>query len=92
MPTHWGGSDVEPEFGAQVWVNNFIPLKKMGIRVGLPSMSGSGARMPWLGQFLGNCSRIAQKPCTYDFVPLHWYGDFEGLASHIGEYIATWVF
>lgn len=85
----WGGSSVDPKHGAQVWVSNFVPLRAMGIRVGLPSMSSSRAGLPWLRQFLGNCSQIAQKPCTYDFVPLHWYGDFEGLANHIGEYVAT---
>jgi hypothetical protein len=30
-----------------------------------------------------------KRNCTYDFVPLHWYGDFQGLASHIGEYSAA---
>ena len=29
------------------------------------------------------------KDCTIDFIALHYYGDFEGLASHIGEYVAT---
>lgn len=89
MSTRWGGSNVDPTFGAEVWVNNFIPLQAMGIRVGLPSTSSSRAGLMWLKRFLGSCSQIIHKPCTYDFVPLHWYGDFEGLASHIGEYVAT---
>jgi hypothetical protein len=31
----------------------------------------------------------ACKNCTFDFIPLHWYGDFGGLASHLGEYTAA---
>ena len=27
--------------------------------------------------------------CTFDFIPLHWYGNFDGLASHIGTYQAA---
>uniref|UniRef100_L2FNZ9 F5 8 type c domain protein n=1 Tax=Colletotrichum fructicola (strain Nara gc5) TaxID=1213859 RepID=L2FNZ9_COLFN len=26
-----------------------------------------------------------KKNCTYDFLPVHWYDNFAGLASHIGE-------
>lgn len=84
-----GGSGVDPAFGAQVWVNNIIPLQQMGIRAGLPGTTGSKDGLPWLRQFLGNCSNILGKKCKYDFVTLHWYGNFEGLASHIGEYVAT---
>lgn len=61
----------------------------MGIRAGLPAPSGSTEGLPWIRQFLGNCSEITGEDCVYDFVTLHWYGNFEGLASHIGEYVAT---
>ena len=84
----YGGSNVSPAHGAQVWVNNIIPLQSMGIRVGLPAPTGSDYGLPWLESFLGNCSRIIGKECTYDFVTMHWYGSFEGLASRIGEYTA----
>lgn len=90
-PTEWGGSNVEPSVAAQVWVSNIIPLQEMGIKVGLPACTGGWGGIPWTKQFLGNCSKLISgggkpKNCTYDFVPLHWYGNFEGLASHIGEY------
>lgn len=90
-----GGSAVDPKFGAQVWVNNIVPLQDMGVKVGLPAATGGWGGLPWLQQFLANCSDIISegtsttKNCTYDFVPLHWYGTFEGLASHIGEYAAA---
>ncbi|KAK3323127.1 glycosyl hydrolase catalytic core-domain-containing protein, partial [Cercophora scortea] len=90
----YGGSNVDPSFAAQVWVNNIIPLQKLNISVGLPACTGAPTGIPWLTQFLGNCSKIIStggkaKNCTFDFVPLHWYGDFGGLASHMGEYSAA---
>lgn len=90
----YGGSDIEPSVAAEVWVANIIPLQELGVLVGLPSCSGSTESVPWLNQMLGNCSKLIStsgttKNCTYDFVPMHWYGNFEGLASHIGTYSAA---
>ena len=93
-PAAWGGSDIKPEVAAQVWVNNMIPLQKMGIKVGLPATMSTPDGLQWLKDFLVECSGIIseggnKKNCTYDFVPIHWYGDFGGLASHMGTYSAT---
>lgn len=90
-----GGSDIEPRDAAQAWVLNFEPLGKMGIKLGLPATTGGPDGLPWLKQFLANCSDIVstgsqKKNCTWDFVPVHWYDNFAGLASLIGERRATW--
>jgi hypothetical protein len=50
--------------------------------------------LPWLKQFLSNCSALIstdnqKKNCTFDFLPVHWYDNFAGLASLIGERRAT---
>ena len=92
----WGGSDVSPDVAAQAWVANFEPLGEMGVKLGLPACMGSYDSLPWLKNFLGNCSEILSKDgdkknCTWDFLPVHWYDNFEGLASHIGERRATYV-
>jgi hypothetical protein len=92
--TQYGGSDIDPTIAAQVWVNNIIPLQKLGIKAGLPACTGGWGGLPWTRQFLGNCSKLIStstqtKNCSFEFVPLHWYGNFEGLASHIGEWAAT---
>lgn len=89
-----GGSNIDPSVAAEAWVTNIIPLQEMGVKVGLPACTGGQGGLPWTKQFLSNCSKIISKDgktknCTYDFVPLHWYGNFEGLASHIGEYSAA---
>lgn len=92
-PEH-GGSLIDPKRAAGVWVKNMIPLGEMGVKLGLPAPTGGWDGVPWLRQFLGNCSEIIstggeKKNCTYDFVPIHWYGNFDGLASHIGTYSAA---
>lgn len=91
----YGGSNVKPADAAQAWVANFEPLGQMGIKLGLPACTGGWNSLPWLKQFLGNCSDIIsagsnnKKNCTWDFLPVHWYDNFAGLASHIGERRAT---
>lgn len=93
-PFVYGGSNIDPADAAQVWVKNLIPLQEMGVRVGLPACTGGTSGLPWLRSFLDECSKLISndketKNCTYDFVTVHWYGNFEGLASHMGEYSAA---
>lgn len=90
-----GGSGVAPAVAAQAWVANFEPLGRLGVRLGLPACTGGWGSLPWLKHFLGNCSALvsaggAPRNCTWDFLPVHWYDNFAGLASHIGERRATW--
>lgn len=86
----WGGSDIDPHRAAIAWVANFEPLGKMGIKLGLPVCTGSPDGLTWTKQFMANCSEIVsqggpKKNCTWDFLPVHWYDNFGGLMSHIGE-------
>ncbi|ROT36099.1 hypothetical protein SODALDRAFT_320546 [Sodiomyces alkalinus F11] len=87
---HSGGSGIPPRDAARAWVANFVPLQEMGIQVGLPAMTGAPAGLVWLHEFLDHCSELvssgnSRTNCTYDFLPVHWYDNFEGFASHIGE-------
>ncbi|KAI0481959.1 glycoside hydrolase family 128 protein [Xylariaceae sp. FL0804] len=94
-PYEWGGSDIAPATAAEVWLRNIAPLAERGVKLGLPACTGGTGGIPWLQQFLANCSQqisansSVQQNCTYDFVNIHWYGNFEGLASHMGEYSAA---
>ena len=86
-----GGSSLNPQVAAQVWMQYIEPLASKGVKLGAPACSGAPTGLQWLREFFTACDQ-----CTIDFVPLHWYGNFEGLASHVGEYIAafnrsTWV-
>jgi hypothetical protein len=91
-----GGSNIAPKVAAEAWVANFEPLGEMGVKLGLPACTGGWGGMPWLRQFLGNCTEIksqggSKKNCTWDYLPVHWYDNFEGLASHVGERLAEYV-
>ncbi|KAH7625315.1 glycosyl hydrolase catalytic core-domain-containing protein [Sordaria sp. MPI-SDFR-AT-0083] len=96
-PGEYGGSEINPDVAAQVWVNNIVPLQEdyKALRIGLPACTGAPAGMEWSKKFLEACSDLisgdgkTKKNCTFDFVPIHWYGNFEGLASHMGEYSAA---
>ena len=79
-----GGSSIPVETAAQIWMNEMEPLAKLGIKIGAPACTGSETGRQWLQNFFTVCSN-----CTVDFIPIHWYGTFEGLASHIGEYVGT---
>jgi hypothetical protein len=76
-----GGSDISPTLAVAVWKAEIQPLKEEGIKLGLPATTGSPGGLDWLGSFLEECDG----DCEFDFVPVHWYGNFEGLASHIGQ-------
>ncbi|KAK5991858.1 Alkali-sensitive linkage 1-like protein [Cladobotryum mycophilum] len=88
-PAEWGGSNVSPANAARAWKANFAPLKKQGIKVGLPAVTGAPSGLLWLKQFVGNCTLLLGSPCSYDFLPVHWYDNFGGLQSHVNEAIAT---
>jgi len=82
-----GGSNITPNYAARLWATNIEPLKqKYGLQLGAPACTGAPSGFDWLTQFFGNCSGN----CSVDFIPLHWYGNFEGLASHVGQYHAAW--
>lgn len=88
--TSGGGSSIAPADAAVAWVANFEPLAKIGVNLGLPACTGGWDGLPWLKQFIGNCSNLIstedeKKNCTWDFLPIHWYDNLEGLESHIQE-------
>lgn len=94
MPEQWGGANVPARLGAEIWASAIPPLRRMGIKAGLPATAGTQESFTWLEHFLANCSEILsqhgeEKNCTYDFVPFHHYGDFESLASAFGQFSAT---
>lgn len=85
-----GGSGVSPVVAAQNWIDQIEPLRKLGIKVGAPAVTGSQRGITWLGNFFNACADLGTN-CTIDFLPLHWYGNFEGLASHMGHLSAMSV-
>ncbi|KAF8423058.1 glycosyl hydrolase catalytic core-domain-containing protein [Tirmania nivea] len=81
MSSESGGSNITPKKAAERWMKDIQPLKANGILLGAPSPAGTEEGKTWMKQFFAACTG-----CTIDFIPLHWYGDFQGFASHLGHY------
>ncbi|KAK5725462.1 hypothetical protein LTR15_003648 [Elasticomyces elasticus] len=82
-----GGSCVDAQTAAQTWIREIEPLKKeYGVKLGAPAVTGSPNGFVWLQNFFTACAG----KCSADFIPVHWYGDFQGLASHIGQVNGTY--
>lgn len=82
--TNTGGSNISPQVAAAAWQRELEPLRKLGVKVGAPAVTGSPGGFTWLSDFFSACN------CTADFIPIHWYGNFEGLASHMGQVRGTY--
>jgi hypothetical protein len=81
-----GGTHVDPKVAAAAWIAQVEPLKKNhGIKLGAPAVTGAPGGFTWLSTFLSACNG----GCNPDFFPIHWYGDFGGLASHLGQVRGT---
>lgn len=76
-----GGSNIPPKRAAEEWKRQLEPLRKDGIKLGAPAVTGSNRGMMWLQDFFTHCNGS----CNPDFMPVHFYGNFEGMASRIGQ-------
>lgn len=81
-----GGSCIPAEDAATTWIREIEPLKNHGISLGAPAVTGSPNGFVWLQSFFTACAG----QCSADFIPVHWYGDFQGLTSHMGQVNATY--
>lgn len=80
-----GGANLKPSLAASTWITNVQPLKKLGVQLGAPAVTGASTGFTWLSEFFTACNGS----CTVDFIPIHWYDNFEGLASHMGQVSGT---
>jgi hypothetical protein len=82
-PKSTGGSAMDAKDAASTWIQEMEPVRNLskGIKIGAPAVTGSSGGLQWLDDFFNACNN----KCNVDFVPVHWYGTFEGLASYIGQ-------
>ncbi|KAF2653010.1 glycoside hydrolase family 128 protein, partial [Lophiostoma macrostomum CBS 122681] len=88
-----GGSNISPKRAAETWVREIEPLKDWGIKLGAPAVTGSPRGFAWLEEWfreLDDNGVALGRGCNPDFMPVHFYGNFESLASHIGQMMATY--
>jgi hypothetical protein len=89
-PPSIGGSGISTDTAARVWMRNIAPLRDRGIKAGLPAVTGSPSGLKWLANFNQSCLALNPKGCEADFVPVHWYGNFQGMVSHVDQVRATY--
>lgn len=86
--TSSGGSSISPSDAAKAYINDILPLRTGDTRtwnISHPATTGSSSGLAWLQEFNTSCWSLAPDTgCPTDFVTLHWYGDFAGLASWLG--------
>jgi hypothetical protein len=83
-PQDTGGSALSAKDAAATWIREMEPLRNLSgarIQMGAPAVTGSARGLQWLDDFFAACGG----KCSVDFVPVHWYGTFEGLASYLGQ-------
>ena len=68
-----GGSGITPATAAAAWKRQMEPFRARGVKLGAPAVTGAPSGLTWLQSFQTACNN-----CTFDFVPVHWYGNFEG--------------
>lgn len=81
-----GGSNIPAALAAEIWIREVEPLKQKGVKLGAPAVTGAPSGFTWLQNFFTACNGN----CSADFIPVHWYGDFVGLASHVGQVRVTY--
>ncbi|KAL5392712.1 hypothetical protein DPSP01_000414 [Paraphaeosphaeria sporulosa] len=80
-PFQYGASNIPAQVAAKEWKRQMEPLKEQGIKLGAPAVTGTLDGAMWLQDFFFYCNGT----CNPDFLPLHFYGSFEAMASKIGE-------
>jgi hypothetical protein len=88
--TDSGGSSISPEDAARAYIDYVVPYRNgskggRNWKISHPSTTGSGNGLEWLRSFNSSCYDIdPENGCPTDFIAVHWYGDFGGLASWLG--------
>lgn len=86
--TSSGGSSISPSDAAKAYIDKIVPLRTSSSRkwnISHPATTGSSSGLAWLQEFNASCWELdSSNGCPTDFVALHWYGDFAGLASWLG--------
>lgn len=85
-----GGSGASPEDAAEAYLEYIVPLRDgegegssgRTWNISHPVVTGSPRGLEWLRDFNESCYELEPETgCPADFVAVHWYGNFEGLAS-----------
>uniref|UniRef100_A0A8H7MYP3 Asl1-like glycosyl hydrolase catalytic domain-containing protein n=1 Tax=Bionectria ochroleuca TaxID=29856 RepID=A0A8H7MYP3_BIOOC len=79
-----GGSYISPEDAAKAYIEDIVPHRNSSRswQISHPVVTGSERGLNWLRDFNESCYDIdPRNGCPADFIAMHWFGDFAGLAS-----------
>lgn len=82
----YGASCLDATTAAQIWIDQIEPLREDGVSLGGPAVTSAPDGFNWLRAFFTACAG----QCHPDFLPIHFYGNFQGLADHVGQVNATY--
>ncbi|WVW82976.1 hypothetical protein I302_104992 [Kwoniella bestiolae CBS 10118] len=74
-PNQKGQCDVSASDAVQYWINDFLPLRSKGIRLGHAAPTSAPDGLVWIQDFFKACTGAghSQADCSADFYPLHYY-------------------
>lgn len=78
-----GGSGVDPKSAAQIWQDQFVPLKEAhpNLQLGSPAVTAAPSGFTWLAEWFAACDPM----CEPDFMAVHYYGAYDGLVTHVQQ-------
>jgi len=82
-PDNSGQANMLPSVAATAWKSFIQPLASKGINLGAPAVTNGASGLPWLKEFIGNCTG-----CTINFIPIHWYADIPATNTYLQTYVA----
>ncbi|WVF72087.1 hypothetical protein IAT40_006899 [Kwoniella sp. CBS 6097] len=74
-PNQVGQCDVSAEDAVNYWINDFLPLRAKGIRLGGPAVTNAPSGHDWIKAFQTACTAQGHSAadCAFDFLPVHYY-------------------
>lgn len=68
-------ANMDPEYAAQVWMQEIHPYAAKGVQLGSPAIAYN---LDWMTKFL---AALKKKGGHIDFMCIHWYGSWKDLAG-----------
>ncbi|WVQ78374.1 hypothetical protein IAT38_000460 [Cryptococcus sp. DSM 104549] len=88
-PNQVGQCDISAGDAVQYWMNDFLPLRAKGVRLGNAATTNAPSGLQWVQDFATACTNAGNSAadCTSDFIPVHWYDvTIEGFQSYIENF------
>ncbi|KIR54298.1 hypothetical protein I315_03357 [Cryptococcus gattii Ru294] len=88
-PNQVGQCDISAADAVQYWMNDYLPVRSKGIRLGGAATTSAPDGLQWVLDFTTACTNAGNSAadCAADFVPIHWYDvDIENFKSYVENF------